>query len=162
MTNLKELLRNCLFGTVSSGLMAVDAGLALLRVVAGLMMALGHGIPKVPSHERFVGMVSALGFPLPTALTWMAGISELAGRLLLAPGLLTRPWSLLIAVTMTVAAFMAHAGDPFFSPGGPSQETAVLYLTVAFTFLIIGGGRFSIDRLFRRSKVSPQNAEPSQ
>jgi putative oxidoreductase len=64
---------------------------------------------------------------------------------MLAAGLLTRPAALAIAVNMAVAAFLAHAADPF-----RTREPALLFLALAAVFLARGGGPFSIDRLLAR------------
>ena len=129
---------------------AADVGLTILRLGIGLMMAFGHGLAKVPPAAGFVEAVAGLGFPLPAVFAWAAGLSELVGGLLIAAGLFTRPASLFLAVTMAVAAFMRHGGDPLFSREGPSKEMAVLYLVAAAAFMLAGSGRFGIDALLRR------------
>jgi len=127
-----------------------DLGFSILRVAIGLMMAFGHGLGKVPPAEGFVKAVGSLGFPLPEAFAWAAGLSELVGGLLIAAGLFTRPASLFLAVTMSVAAFLRHGADPLFSREGPSKELALVYLAAAIAFLLAGSGRFGIDALLRR------------
>lgn len=125
-----------------------DAGLLVLRVSVGLMLAFGHGIGKVPPSEGFVNGVANLGFPMPTLFAWGAGLSELVGSLLIAVGLLTRPAALMVAITMGVAAFLRHAGDPF-----ETKEKALLYLAVAVAILIAGAGRYSLDRVIARRRA---------
>lgn len=123
----------------------VDAGLLVLRVFAGLALALAHGLGKVPPSEGFVGMVDGLGFPAPTLFAWASGFAELVCGLLLAVGLLTRPAAFFIAVNMTVAVLFAHAGDAF-----GEREKALLFGVIALTFLLTGAGRYSVDALLRR------------
>lgn len=134
---------------------AADVGLTILRVGIGLMMAFGHGFAKVPPAAGFVEAVGGLGFPMPALFAWAAGLSELLGGLLIAAGLFTRPAALFLAVTMAVAAFMRHGGDPLFSREGPSKEMALLYLLAAAAFMLAGGGRFCIDALLRRRPEAP-------
>ena len=56
-------------------------GWTLVRVVFGLTLALGHGLPKVTGGiSRFAEGVAALGFPFPTFFAWCAALAELAGR----------------------------------------------------------------------------------
>jgi putative oxidoreductase len=55
-------------------------------------------------------------------------------------GLFTRWAAIPAAFTMAVAAFLAHAGDPF-----GDREMALLYLTLFTTIGLVGPGRFSID-----------------
>lgn len=121
-----------------------DAGLLILRLMAGLGLAFAHGINKIPPTEGFIGGVEALGFPLPVFFAWAAGIAEFVGGICLAVGLLTRPASVLIAFTMATAFFFRHADDPF-----GTKEKAFLYGGIALLYLLIGAGRFSVDAFFR-------------
>jgi putative oxidoreductase len=123
----------------------LDLGLLLLRVVAGLALALAHGIDKLPPTDRFVAGVVEMGFPAPVLFAWAAGIAEFAGGLLLALGLFTRPAAFLIAVTMAVATFVRQAGDPF-----TEREAAVLHGSIALLYLVAGPGRLSLDAMFGR------------
>jgi len=125
-----------------------DAGLLVLRLFAGLAMAFAHGLGKLPPSPGFVNTVGNLGFPAPELFAWSAGVAEFAGGLLLAIGLLTRPASLAIALTMAVAAFGQHAADPF-----AGKEKALLFMFVALMFLLTGPGRFSVDALLGRARA---------
>jgi len=117
-----------------------------LRVLAGLGM-MTHGWPKLfePGRwERFVGSVERMGFPLPELFAGLAALSELVGGLLLAVGMFTRPAAFFILITMLVAAFIRHAGDPF-----AERELALLYAAVALGFLLQGGGKLSLEAGWR-------------
>ncbi len=92
-----------------------DLGLLFLRVTAGLFMAFGHGLGKIPPSDGLITGTEKLGFPLPVFFAWMAGISEFFGGLLIAAGLFTRPTAFLWIRTMLTAAFIRHADDPFSS-----------------------------------------------
>jgi len=122
----------------------------LIRIVPFLLLAFGHGLRKVPPTEGFVAGVAELGFPAPGVFAWLAGLSEFAGGLLIAAGLLTRPAALLVAITMAVAAFGRHGADPFVSASGASKELALLYLCFALFFLMAGAGPLSLDSAWRR------------
>lgn len=127
-----------------------DVGLLLLRVFAGVALALAHGLGKLPPSERFVAGVVEMGFPAAPLFAWATGFSETVGGLLLAVGLLTRPAAFFVLVTMTVAAFVRQAGDPFLE-----RELALLYGFVALQFLLAGPGRLSLDALLRRTPTDP-------
>lgn len=129
---------------------ATDAGLLVLRVFAGLSLALAHGIRKLPPSERFAAGVVEMGFPLPELFAWAAGLSEFGGGLLLALGLLTRPASFFILVTMLVAGLIRESG-PY-----ADRELALLFGAVAVLFLLAGSGRFGLDAwIERRRRRSP-------
>ncbi len=125
-----------------------NVGFLFLRVFAGIAM-MTHGIPKIiagPGLWRGLGGVMArMGVPGP-AVFWgfMASLAESAGALGMALGLLTRLSAGLLAITMAVAAFVAHAKDPF-----EAREKALLYLFIALLYAFRGPGRISADRLIR-------------
>ena len=57
------MLRNLLFGGTGGGSKLADAGLALLRVYAGLAMALTHGWAKLQNPESIIGATRATRSP---------------------------------------------------------------------------------------------------
>lgn len=135
---------------------AVDAGLLLVRIWFGTVLALAHGWGKVADLEKFTAGVAKRGIPLPEVLGPAAALSEFVGGLLLAIGLLTRPSALFVAITMLVAAFHIHAADPF-----GKKEFALAYAIAAVGVLIAGPGRFSVDGwLAKRAAPRAQTAAP--
>ena len=138
-------IRELLFGGTGGGSKLADVGLAVLRVVAGVAMAVNHGASKIRDPGQIIGGAEKLGFPAPTFFGWMAAISEFFGGILLALGLATRPAALLLGCTMFTAAFVAHARDPF-----PRREPALLFLSIAVLFLLAGAGRYGVDALICR------------
>lgn len=127
-----------------------DFGLLFLRVFFGLGLAY-HGYTKLVQPgfmPMFATGVSALGFPAPMFFAWAATLSEFAGGMALALGLGGCIPSIFIAFTMGIAAFGAHANDPF-----QKKELALAFLVVAMTLAMTGSGRFSLDRLIARPKA---------
>lgn len=122
--------------------MSDETSLTILRVAAGLMMAFGHGLGKLPPSEGLISGVTALGFPAPGLFAWLAALAEFGGGILLAIGLLTRVNAFLLAFTMLVAAFGVHLADPF-----KVKELSLLYLVIYVLFMIRGSGRLSLDHL---------------
>jgi putative oxidoreductase len=142
-------LRSWMFGSGNPG-SAADAGLAVLRVVAGLLLVALHGLGKVPPQEGYVGWIGSLGFPAPLAFAWMAAFAEVVGGVLLAIGLLTRPAALLLVIHFVVVVLVAHAGDAL-----GDRELGILFGTVALLFMLAGPGRFSLDAVIGRTIGRP-------
>lgn len=123
---------------------ATDVSLLLMRVFIGGAIAY-HGAGKVFGNmEGFGQAVAGLGFPFPAVFAWVAALSEFAGGILIALGLLTRVSALFAMSVMAVAFFMVHAGDPF-----RVKELAYAYLIFTAGVLISGGGYFSADNFIR-------------
>lgn len=122
-----------------------DLGLLIFRLTIGLSMAFAHGMGKIPPSEGLIGGVTAMGFPAPMLFAWAAGLSEFAGGILIAIGLLTRYSAAFLGFTMAVAVFVAHGADPF-----KEKEMAVLYLVSCVLLLLAGAGKFSLDRWIRK------------
>lgn len=139
---------NLLFASTTENSRNTDVGLLLLRLLAGLALAFGHGLGKIPPSEGFVSMVGNMGLPAPGLFAWLSGLAELGGGLLLALGLLTRPAALFIIINMTVALIFAHAGDTF-----GEREKAVLFCSIALLYLFSGAGRYSLDATIRKGRV---------
>lgn len=141
--------------------MSRDLGLLILRL-AGLYLAIGHGWGKVVAlaagQTRFVETVANLGFPVPVAFAWAAALSEFAGGIAMALGLVTRWAAACAACTMFVAAFVRHRAashllswlgvapasqDAIKAWGNP--ELSTIFLIVSVAVVLLGPGRISLD-----------------
>lgn len=119
-----------------------DIALLLLRIVIGGLMA-HHGYGKVFGNPvKFVNYVASIGVPLPTIFGYAAIYAEFLGGILIVIGLLYRPATFAVAVTMLVAALGAHGND-LLGDG----ELAVLYACTTFAMMLLGAGRFSADAI---------------
>jgi putative oxidoreductase len=138
-----------------------DVGLLILRL-AGLYLALGHGLGKViglaTGESRFPATVASMGFPAPMFFAWAAALAEFAGGLAVTLGLFTRWAATFAATSMFVAGFVRHhALAQFFSwlaiapvadevlETWRDPELALVYLLVFVALAFAGPGRFSID-----------------
>ncbi|MEL6672891.1 MAG: DoxX family protein [Bacteroidota bacterium] len=122
-----------------------NIGLLILRVFTGLSMALAHGWGKLMNPGGITEGVTNMGFPMPGVFAWAAIISEFFGGILIAMGLLTRPASLFLTITMVVAAFIRHADDPF-----SRKEKALLYAAICLFLVMKGAGTYSLDQAISR------------
>ena len=101
------------------------------------------GLGKLPPSDGFMNGVTRLA--CRRKRRGSRGFAEFFCGLLIAIGLGTRPAALIVATNMSVAAFRQHANDPYLR-----AELAYLYLAVAMMFVLVGAGRFSIDRVIKR------------
>jgi putative oxidoreductase len=118
-------------------------GLLGLRIALGVGMAM-HGWPKLQNAFGWFGTA------IPAPLQAVAAVSEVAGGILLATGLLTPLAALMIVGAMMGAMVLVHlpAGHPFIHPtGGESSELAVVYGLTGLLYLFNGPGRLSLDAL---------------
>jgi uncharacterized membrane protein YphA (DoxX/SURF4 family) len=125
-----------------------QVGIAGLRIVLGLLVATIHGWHKVVDGWAYATTGAdwpllhdtvALGFPLPAAAAALAAISQLAGGWLLTFGACTRIAAFLLASTMLTALLFN------VQTGGPDVQLAGLYALATGAFVLIGGGRWSVD-----------------
>lgn len=117
----------------------VHLSLLLIRLWLGAMM-IYHGSTKLfGGMERIVETVT-VKLQLPPLFAWAGALAEFVGGLLTIVGLLTRPAAVLIATTMAVAAFGAHAHDPW-----TRKEFALCYFVFALVLIVAGAGKYSLD-----------------
>lgn len=131
----------------------IDAGLAVLRVVTGIIFA-AHGGQKlfVYGFEGVAGAFGQMGIPLAGITGPLTGLVEFLGGLALIAGLLTRLAGLGLAITMAGAILFVHLAAGFFLPNG--YEFALALLGAAIALALTGGGRYSLDALIARRRAA--------
>ena len=105
-----------------------------------------HGWGKIQNPFGWMGPEA----PIPGFLQFLAALSEFGGGLAWIMGVLTPLASFGIGCTMLVATYthMIVRKDPFVAAkGGPSYELAALYFCIAVLLLVLGPGKFALDRL---------------
>ena len=138
----------------SSGTSITNLNLAslILRFVGGGFMLYQHGggkFLKFFSDEK-IEFADPFGMG-STATLALVVFAEAICSILVILGLMTRYALIPLIFTMFYAAFFVHAKDSF-----GDKELALIYLAVYFALLLIGPGRYSLDRLIkkRRSTIS--------
>ncbi|MBC7538652.1 MAG: DoxX family protein [Bacteriovorax sp.] len=137
---------------------STDFGLLILRITIGLLLFISHGMDKLSQ----IGTDSAAHFlPIfglsPHLSHFIAACAEGIGSIFIIIGLFTRFTSLLLIITMTLAALVAIASNTFYPLWIPSnlpeykvvmspfKEYSLLYGSVFFSLIFSGAGRYSID-----------------
>lgn len=132
------------FNTVSYNKSAVDWLLLLLRLFVSIAI-MTHGLPKllnfISGETKFMDF---MGMGSRTSL-FLVIFAEIVCAFLILLGLFTRWATIPLIVTMLVAAFIAHEGKPF-----GDREMSLLYFVHFLTLLVMGPGRFSVDRMISR------------
>ena len=103
---------------------------------------LTHGIPKLSRLTSGEEIKFADPFGLgPVISLLLVVFSEVVCSILIILGLGTRLASIPLIVTMLVAAFQAHADDPF-----GTKEKPLLFILIYIVLLVFGSGKYSVDQ----------------
>ena len=123
----------------------------IVRVVQGSLMA-GHGAQKLfgsfggPGLEGTSGFMEMLGMRPGRPWAYLAGLSEFAGGVLTALGLLNPLGPLGVIGSMSMATRKAHWGKPIWVTEG-GAELPVLNIAISTALMIREPDRYSLDRL---------------
>jgi putative oxidoreductase len=122
-------------------------GLLLLRVFVGLSF-FAHGTQKLfgwwggYGPQGTGGFFASQGFRWGVPMAVLAGLTEAAGGLLLAAGLVTPLACAMIAIVMLNAIFSVTVKRAFMA----GSELELTYLVIVIALATTGPGRFSLDR----------------
>jgi putative oxidoreductase len=135
-----------------------DFALLLLRAIAGTVFAY-HGAQKLfglfggPGLNGFAGYLGTIGIPFPLANAGLAAGAEFFGGLTLLAGVRVGVVSVPLGITMVVACFALRANGFDSQNGGFEFPLTLGILTAAIGLL--GAGRFTLGRPWRRVRSSP-------
>ncbi|RJQ67614.1 DoxX family protein [Pseudonocardiaceae bacterium YIM PH 21723] len=128
-----------------------DIGLLLLRLVLGGGF-IAHGLQQLfgfvggQGQTQFIAQLVRLGYRESHLLSWVAGVTEIAGGALLVLGLFT-PFAAaaLLAVLANVLRFSWHGGVSKAFGEDTEFKLLALIALVLVTILFAGAGRISLD-----------------
>ncbi len=132
------------------------------RLVYGYLLtsdfgAAKFGLPWSPKDNNLGFFEVAFWFPndialyggifakFPAFFAWMGAFSEAVGGVFLILGLFTRPFSMLIFITMFVAVFFQQMNQ-----GTWNMLPAMGIMWVSLFYMILGSGRFGFDNLLSK------------
>jgi putative oxidoreductase len=126
----------------------LDAGLALLRIVVGIVF-LAHGSQKllVFGIPGITTGFTQMGVPVPAVSAVVVTAVEFLSGIALILGLFTRIAALLVAIDMLGAILFVHAKAGFFLPKG--AEFALTLFAASIALALTGPGAFSLDAKIR-------------
>jgi putative oxidoreductase len=130
----------------------LDLGLLIIRLTLGGVF-LSHGVQIVFGRlggsgiDGFARGLSGLGYRETTTLAWVAGVTELAGAVLLIFGLFTPLAAAALLAIVINSILVKYSGGFFVQPNNPSgYEFDVLLGGMAAGLLFAGPGRIAIDK----------------
>jgi putative oxidoreductase len=151
MNTVRDIIRRA-YELIVTGANFLQSPLLLALRVYFFWQLFLTGKGKLSNIGKVSEFFTSLGIPLPTLNAYFIGSLECFGSLLLIIGLATRPLSLLIVISMSVAYLTAdfEAVSNFFSdPDKFVKADPFPFLLTALIVLVFGPGRFSVDALLK-------------
>jgi len=119
---------------------AFNFAMLVQRVATGLLLLIGHGLPKISNFSQLSsGFYDPFHIGHRNSLVLVI-LAELFCSMFMVLGLFTRIAALIIVVNLSIAVFVFNHGQPL-----KSVDLASIYLVSAFTVMILGPGRISVD-----------------
>jgi putative oxidoreductase len=139
---IKNVLKNIIASEQSNATLP-------LRLIAGVIFT-AHGAQKLFAWFGGYGLeatgqwMESIGITPGYLMALMAGSAEFFGGLLLIVGLLTRPISFVLAITMAVAIVTVHLEHGLFMSNN-GYEFALILLATSISLMVSGAGKLSLD-----------------
>jgi putative oxidoreductase len=139
---IKNVLKNIIASEQSNATLP-------LRLIAGVIFT-AHGAQKLFAWFGGYGLeatgqwMESIGITPGYLMALMAGSAEFFGGLLLIVGLLTRPTSFVLAITMAVAIVTVHLEHGLFMSNN-GYEFALTLLAISISLMVSGAGKLSLD-----------------
>ena len=131
----------------------INFGLLFLRVTSGILM-LTHGVGKLTKliEGGTIKFADPIGIG-PEASLILAVFAEFFCSIFLIFGIATRVSAIPLIITMVVAGFIVHAGDPF-----AVKEKAFLFFVIFVFIAIAGAGKYSIDNFIYKKATANKDS----
>ncbi len=126
-------------------------GLLALRVMVGLMMLIGHGIPKIQNYgelKKFFYVPDFLPLSWAPASLITCIVAEVVASTFVIIGFATRPAAFVLGYCMVVAAFGKLGATPWFVKSATlieTKELSIMYLIPMVAIILAGAGGYSLD-----------------
>jgi putative oxidoreductase len=131
-------MRKLLSTAYSEG--AFNFAILVQRVVTGMLLLVGHGMSKI---SNFSALSETFYDPFRIGhrnSLILVILSELFCSMMMVLGLFTRIVTFVIVIELCIVVFWFHHGQPL-----KNFELGAIILTSAFTIMIVGPGRVSVD-----------------
>ena len=126
----------------------MDISLLYLRLFIGGVVLL-HNVGKLQTYNEIINGYPALLFDSPTLTFAVFSIIEVAFAMMIMCGLWVRFSSFLMALGMCLSIFVVVP-----TAGMTAGTLQFIYMGIYIFFVISGGGRYAMDSLLWRRKVS--------
>lgn len=119
-------------------------GLLVLRVALGAIL-IAHGWPKVKGFKESAAWMASVGFKPGTVFAAIAVLVEFVGGIFLIAGFLVQSVAFFAVIEFfMIVTWKLKNGKPL--NGG--YELDLLLFAAAVALFFLGGGSYSIDRIF--------------
>lgn len=142
-----------------------DLLFAVPRIVCGYLLtsdfgAAKFGLPWSPADNNLKFFEVAFWFPndvaeygglfamFPAFFAWMGAFSEAVGGIFFLLGLFTRPFAVLVFITMFVAVFFQQMNQ-----GVWNMLPAMGIMWVSLFYIVLGSGRFGLDYIIAKKMI---------
>lgn len=150
---MKKYLFDC--GTRDA---TASLGILALRLLVGLMMLVGHGMPKITNFAArkdmfYVPEFFPFNLMTPQISLIICIAAEVGAAALIILGLAARPAAFMLGLCMVVAAFGFLNSAPWFLSSPTlvdTKELSIMYLIPMIALILTGAGAYSMDALIHK------------
>ncbi|HRQ50501.1 MAG TPA: DoxX family protein [Agriterribacter sp.] len=133
---------------LSSSPVAQQSGLAVIRIIVGLLMVYhGWEVFDASKIKEYTEWDFFKKFASPAFVVYIGKSAELLAGILMAIGLFTRLASLVLIATMLYIAFYVGSGKIWYEDQHP-----FLFVLLGLVYFFSGSGKWSVDAWLQKKK----------